>query len=38
MGGDPIPDPEPLRLSIVDVIVLSRPCKLSKFLKVVKRK
>ena len=34
MGGDPIPTrklvPPP---SVVDVIILSRPCKLSKFIK-----
>ena len=38
MGGDPIPGPkiEPLP-SIVDVIILSRPCKLSKFIKTAKQ-
>lgn len=32
MGGDPIFVPKPLKFSPVDVIILSRPCKLSKFL------
>lgn len=38
MGGDPIPGrPRPPTGSPVEMIILSRPCKLSKFIKTEKK-
>jgi len=38
MGGDPIPGgPRPVSWSPVEIIILSRPCKLSKFIKTAKQ-